>query len=204
MSMGLCKLGAQLTLFDIRAMVTPDPFPNPEASPEQQWSQMRQFRLEFHTLCPNGRWYFVGTGGEDLHDSEQGRYKISDTEHYPRKTDTDEDEALHEKLADNWGEAYDDYPEPNMFRVGPCRDRIEPLLAAFAKYLARDNMPYLEDAEIFTHLSWWPSDDMEAKQYDLPRKKGHRWGVKFIAGRGSKKQKPDDAAADATTISPVV
>ncbi|KAF1730542.1 hypothetical protein CRV24_010005 [Beauveria bassiana] len=32
---------------------------------------------------------------------------------------------------------------------------------------------------------------------------GHKWGVKFIAGRGSEKQKDGDAAA-ATPIPPVV
>ncbi|KAF1927816.1 uncharacterized protein M421DRAFT_421657 [Didymella exigua CBS 183.55] len=202
-SLGLFKLGAQLTLFDVRAVVTPDLFPTPEASSDQQWSQMRQFRLEFHALRPDGRWYFVGPGGEDPYDSEQGGYKISDTEHYPRDTDTDEDMELHDEYNDNLGEAYDDGFNLNMFRVEPCRERIEPLLAAFAKSLARDNMPHLEDAEIFTHLWWAPSDDIEAKGYDLPMKKGHKWGVKFIAGRGSKKQKRDDAAAAAPS-SPVV
>jgi hypothetical protein len=194
-SVGLCKLGAQLTLFDVRAVITPDLFPSPEAPSEQQWSQMRRFRLEFHTLCPNGRWYFVGPGGEDPHDSEEGGYKISDTEHYPPVSDTDKDENLHAELDANLGEAYDDGYNLNMFRVEPCRERIEPLLAAFAKSLTRDNMPSLEDAEMFTHLWWAPSDEIEAKGYDLSMKKGHRWGVKFIAGRGSKRQKSNAAAA---------
>jgi hypothetical protein len=200
-SVGLCKLGAQLRLFDVRVMITPDLFPSPEASSEQQWSQMRRFRLEFHTLCPDGRWYFVGPGGED---SEQGGYKISDTEHYPRETDTDEDEDLHDELNDNLGEAYDDGYDLNMFRVKPSRERIEPLLAAFAKSLALDNMPSLEDGEMFTHLWWAPSDDMEAKKYDLPTGKGHRWGVKSIAGRGSQMQESDRAADAAAPTPPVV
>jgi hypothetical protein len=90
-----------------------------------------------------------------------------------------------------------------MFRTEPCRERIEPLLAAFAKSLSRDSMPSLEDAEIFTHLWWAPSDDIEEKEYGLPMKKGHRWGVKSVAGRGIKKQEPDGAAA-AAPIPPVV
>ncbi|KAH6629733.1 hypothetical protein C7974DRAFT_359707 [Boeremia exigua] len=195
-SVGLCKLGAQLSLFDVRAVVTPDLFPSPEAPDDEQWSQMRRFRLEFHSLRPDGRWYFVGPGGEDPHDSEQGGYTISDTKHYPRETDTDEDEELHDEDADNPPEDYDF--DLNMFRVEPCRERIEPLLAAFAQSLSRDNMPSLEDAELFTHLWWAPSDDIKAKGYDLPMKKGHRWGVKFIAGRGSKRQKSDAAAAAPT------
>lgn len=76
-SVGLCKLGAQPSLFDVRAVVTSDLFPIPEASIDQQWSRMRRFRLEFRSLRPDGRWYFVGPGGEDPHDSEQGGYKIS-------------------------------------------------------------------------------------------------------------------------------
>jgi hypothetical protein len=196
-SVGLCKLGAQLSLFDVRAVVTSDLFPSPQALPEQQWSQMRRFRLEFHSLRPDGRWYFVGPGGEDPHDSEQGGYKISDTEHYPRETDTDEDMDLDVEYGDNPDDEYDHHLD--MFRTEPCRERIEPLLAAFAKSLTRDNMPSLEDAEIFTHLWWDPSDDRGVEEYGLPMRKGHRWGVKFIAERGSKKQKDGDAAAEAPT-----
>ncbi|KAJ4294975.1 hypothetical protein N0V88_005216 [Collariella sp. IMI 366227] len=201
-SVGLCKLGAQLSLFDVRAIVTPNLFPRPEASTDQQWSQMRRFRLEFHPLRPDGRWYFVGPGGEDPHDSEQGGYKISDTKHYPRETDTDEDEELHAEYDDDRGYEYD--CKPDMFRTKPCRERIEPLLAAFAKSLTRDNMPGLEDAEVFTHLSWDPADDREGGEYSLPERKGHIWGVKFIAGRGCKKQEDGDAAAAAAPTPPVV
>jgi hypothetical protein len=199
-SVSLGRLGAQLSLFDVRAMVTSDLFPGPEASTDQQWSQMRRFRLEFHSLRPDGRWYFVGPGGEDPHDSEQGGYKISDTEHYPRETDTDEDIDLHAEYDDNPDDEYDNHLD--MFRTKPCRERIEPLLAAFAKSLTRDNMPSLEDAEIFTHLWWAHSDDREVKEYGLPMKKGHRWGVKFIAGRGSTTQKDGHAAAAAPTPTP--
>ncbi|KAF2869539.1 hypothetical protein BDV95DRAFT_577620 [Massariosphaeria phaeospora] len=196
-SVGLCKLGAQLSLFDVRAVVTSDLFPSPEASTDQQWSQMQRFRLEFHSLRPDGRWYFVGPGGEDPHDSEQGGYKILDTEHYPREIDTDEDLDLGDEYYDNITDGCD--YDLNMFRTEPCKERIEPLLAAFAKSLTRDNMPSLEDAEIFTHLWWAPSDDREVEKHGLPMKKGHRWGVKFIAGRDSEKQKDGDAAAEAPT-----
>ncbi|KAG9192974.1 hypothetical protein G6011_11708 [Alternaria panax] len=204
-SVGLCKLGAQLSLFDVRAMVTPDLFPRPEAPADQQWSQMRRFRLEFHSLRPDGRWYFTGPGGEDPHDCEQGGYKISESEHYPRDIDLDEDMDLAREYDYNFddGTEYD----LNMFRIEPCRERIEPLLSAFAKALRRDNMPCLEDAEIFTYVSWWPSDEREVnleEKYDLPYTKGHRWGVKFIAGRGNEKQMDggDDGAVVATSAAP--
>lgn len=202
-SVGLCKLGAQLRLFDVRAVVTPDMFPSTEAPTDQQWSQMRRFRLEFHALRPDGRWYFVGPGGEDPHDSEQGGYKISDTEHYPRETDTDEDMELDAEYDYQVSDGCD--LDVDMFRTEPCRDRIEPLLAAFAKSVARDNMPSLEDAEIFTHLCWWhSSDDGEVEEYGLPRRKGHRWGVKFIAGRGGEMEKKDGDSAIAAPTPTVV
>ncbi|KAK3898507.1 hypothetical protein C8A05DRAFT_18933 [Staphylotrichum tortipilum] len=197
-SIGLCKLGAQLTMFDVRAMITPDLFPSPEAPTDQQWSRMRRFRLEFHSLRPDGRWYFVGPGGEDAYDSEQGGYKISDTKHYPCETDTDEDVALHVEYDDSPRSEYD--LSVDMFRTEPCRERIEPLLVAFAKSLTRDNMPSLEDAEIFTYLWWQPSDDSAVEEYDLPTRNSHRWGVKFIAGRGSKTQKDGDAIAPTTPV----
>ncbi|KAK2052283.1 hypothetical protein LY76DRAFT_598727 [Colletotrichum caudatum] len=199
-SVGLRKLGAQLKLYDVRAVVTPDLFPSPEAPADQQWSQMRRFRLEFHPLRPDGRWYFVGPGGEDPHDSEQGGYKISDTEHYPPETDTDEDTDID----DNYGDNPEDFIEYrlDMFRTKPCRDRIEPLLAAFAKSLTRGNMPSLDDAELFTHLWWYPSENREAEGYDLPMRLGHRWGVKFIAGRGGESEKKDGDAAAAAAAAP--
>ncbi|KAE9566242.1 hypothetical protein CGCF415_v012922 [Colletotrichum fructicola] len=200
-SVGLCKLGAQLSLFDIRAMITPDLFPSPEAPAHQQWSQIRRFRLEFHSLRSDGRWYFVGPGGEDPHDSEEGGYTISD-EHYPREIDTEEDDELDDEYGDNPDDEYD--YRLDMFRTEPCRQRLEPLLAAFAKSLTTPNMPRLEDAEMFTYLWWDPSNDRDSEKYGLPMKKGHRWGVKFIAGRSDEKDKKDSDAAAAAPTPPVV
>jgi hypothetical protein len=153
-------------------------FPSPEASTDQQWSQMRRFRLEFHSLRTDRRRYFVADD-QDPHDSEQGGYKIPDIAHYPREIDTDEDMDLDAENGDNPDDGYDD--NVDFFRT-------EPLLAAFAKSLTHDNMPSLEDAEIFTHLWWDPSDDRELKEYGLTMRKGYRWGDKFIARGGNKEQ----------------
>ncbi|KAJ4355136.1 hypothetical protein N0V95_003218 [Ascochyta clinopodiicola] len=166
---------------------------------DAKWSQMRRSRLEFHSVRPDGRWYFVGPRGEDPHDSERGGYKISATDHYPRATDAGENENLDAEYADDSNEHYDYDLDINMFRTEPCRERIEPLLTAFAKSLSNDTMSNLEDAEVYTHLWWAPSDNIEVKEYDLPMKKGHKWGVKFITERGSKKQGPNDTAAAAPT-----
>lgn len=182
---GLCKLGAQPSLFDMRAMVTSDLFPSPEAP--KQWSQMRRFRLEIHPLHPDGRWYFLGPSSEDPHDSAEGGYKISGAEHYPRETGTDEDVDVDATYGDNPDDEYDCHLD---------MVRTEPLIAAFATSL--DKMPSLDDAEIFTHLWWDPSDDREVEQYTLLMKKGHRWDVKFLAGCGG------DGAAAAAPTPPVV
>ncbi|KAJ3498240.1 hypothetical protein NLG97_g1282 [Lecanicillium saksenae] len=174
-SVGLCKLGTQLSLFD-----------------------MWRFRLEFHSLHLDGRWYFVGPGGEDPHDSEQGGYKILDIEYYPPETDIDEDMDLHAECDDELGDKYDYHID--MFRIRPCRERIKPLLTAFIKSLTYDNMPSLEDAEVFMYLWWDPSNDREVEGYNLPMvRKGHRWGIKFITGRGSKNEKDGTTATTAPT-----
>ncbi|KAK3897133.1 hypothetical protein C8A05DRAFT_39321, partial [Staphylotrichum tortipilum] len=68
--------------------------------------------------------------------------------YYPRETDTDEDVALHAEYDDSPRYEYD--LSLDMFRTEPCRERVEPLLAAFAKSMTRNNIPSLEDAEIFT------------------------------------------------------
>ncbi|KAK3309297.1 uncharacterized protein B0T15DRAFT_488046 [Chaetomium strumarium] len=81
---------------------------------------------------------------------------------------------LHAEYGDNPDDGYD--YDLNMFRTEPCREQIEPLLAAFAK---------------------------EVEEYGPPIRKGHRWGAKSIAARGSKKQKDGDAAA-AVPTPPVV
>lgn len=163
---------------------------------------MQRFRLEFHSLRPDGRWYFVGPGGEDPCDSEDGGYRVSDTEHYPRQLTEDEEMKIAEVYDEPIWPDLDytfDY-DPDMFRVKPCRERIEPLLAAFAKSLTGERMPSLEDAEICTHLFWNPNEDKYlGRKYDLPGKQGHRWGVKLIAGRVSETQNNGDTvAADPT------
>ncbi|KAH7329674.1 hypothetical protein B0I35DRAFT_420645 [Stachybotrys elegans] len=153
---------------------------------------MRRIRIEFHPLRPDGRWYFVGPRGEDPHDSEDGGFHISE-DHYPREVETEEDGELDDEWEDDpCGGVEADYL-PNLFRTKPCRERIEPLLAAFAKSLVRDNMPQLEDAELFAYLWWYPGEStgagygLEAYDYES---RVHRWGVKYIHGAGSEGKDP--------------
>ncbi|KAK2597437.1 hypothetical protein QQS21_005985 [Conoideocrella luteorostrata] len=189
-SIGLCKLAAQLQKFDVRALITEDLFPSPEAPTEEQWSKMRLLRIEFHPLRPDGRWYFVGPRGEDPHDSEEGGFIISKSEHYPREYDTEEDQDLDEEWENNPKAGVDTDFMPDHFRTQPCRDRIEPLLAAFAKALTHNNMPSLEAAEMFAYL-WWHPSHSRGEEYGISPEsyietEVHRWGVKYVAGRDGK------------------
>ncbi|OAA73371.1 hypothetical protein ISF_00272 [Cordyceps fumosorosea ARSEF 2679] len=189
-SLGLCKLAAQLEILDVRALITKDMFPNPEVA--APWSKMRRLRIEFHPLRPDGRWYFIGPRGEDPHDSEEGGFKISDS-HYPRDYDIEEDGELDEEWEDDplGGTDWDD--DPDLFRTEPCRERIEPLLKAFAEALT-NSMPNLEVAEMYAAL-WWTPSFRRAVEYGVGPEEAietkiHRWGVKYSAG-----EKGGDATA---------
>ncbi|KAK8093698.1 hypothetical protein PG997_000383 [Apiospora hydei] len=204
-SVGLCRLAAQLERLDLRALLTEDLFPAAGAE-DQQWSSMQRLRVEFHPLRPDGMWYFVGPRGEDpLHsggseEQREGGFRISETTDYPREHDIAADKEIDEE--------YDEFPNgdseldhlPDMFRTEPHRKRIEPLLGRFAAAVA--DMPRLEDAEMFAHVWWTPSESRE-EEYggDAPYGKNsvHRWGVRYLAGRGSG---GDDG--DGKTTTPVV
>ncbi|KXJ87069.1 hypothetical protein Micbo1qcDRAFT_236547 [Microdochium bolleyi] len=152
-----------------------------EHNPECEHRNNHARRLQLHE---DGRWYFIGPSGEDPHDS-QGGYDISE-KHYPREFDTAEDEDLDVEYGNDpdGGSEYDALPD--MFRIKPHREKIEPLLVAFAKALT--GMPSLEDAEMFAYLTWHPADQRK-EEYISPnnlRTHTHRWGVKFVAGRGEK------------------
>ncbi|KAJ1331975.1 hypothetical protein MN608_05440 [Microdochium nivale] len=185
-SMGIRKLATQLQVLDLRALITEDVFPPATAPAEEQWMHMRRLKIEFHLLRPDGRWYFTGPRGEDPHDSDQGGFRISNTNHYPPEIDQAEDKAKDKEWEDDrWGSSPYDFI-PDMFRTKPCRERIEPLLAAFAQALTRKNMPELEVAELFAFLWWSPSESRE-EEYDVEDPddwtppNNHRWGVKYIA-----------------------
>lgn len=72
---------------------------------------------------------------------------------------------IHAEYDDNSDNEYD--IDLAMFRTKPHRQRNEPLIAAFVKYLTRDNIPSLEDADILMHLWWDPPADIEMKEYGL-------------------------------------
>ncbi|KAH7381831.1 hypothetical protein BKA64DRAFT_684351 [Cadophora sp. MPI-SDFR-AT-0126] len=204
-SVGLCKLAAQLEMLDLLAMVTEDLFPAIEPEEDQQWSSMQWLRIEFHPLRPDGMWYFVGPRGEDpLHsdsseDEREGGFHISETRDYPREHDIPADKEIDEE--------FDEFPNadsefdflPDLFRTEPHRQRIEALLARFAAAVA--SMPRLKDAEMFAHVWWTPSESREQEYTgDAPYDtySVHKWGVRYLTGRGG------GGDGDGKTTTPVV
>ncbi|OHE98651.1 hypothetical protein CORC01_06102 [Colletotrichum orchidophilum] len=190
-SLGLGDLGSRLEELSIRALITPDLFRS------LSWPHMRHLKVEFHPCAPDGRWYFSGPRGEDPH--AMG-FAITREEHYPPGLeDADETHALLSREEDEF--TGDDEMclerRPDMFRILPIAERINPLLMAFALSLQRQNMPFIQDAEMFTWLLWRPSEE-RAQEYqgnddappsDEDQTVMFRWGVRYDAPDGDGKGK---------------
>ncbi|KAI0108571.1 hypothetical protein GGR51DRAFT_119854 [Nemania sp. FL0031] len=197
-SLGLRDLASRLEELDIRALITPDLFRSHDTTGHAlPWPHMRHLRVEFHPCAPDGSWYFSGPRGEDPHATG---FAITRQEHYPPgQEDADETHALWEREEDEYtGE--DDIcleRQPDMFRTRPIAERINPLLLAFASSLQRQRTPSLQDAELFTWLTWQPSEE-RAQEYegsgDAPPSGDNetvmfRWGVRYDAPKGDEKGK---------------
>ncbi|OBT65313.1 hypothetical protein VE03_04597 [Pseudogymnoascus sp. 23342-1-I1] len=195
-SLGLRDLGSRLEELDILALITPDLFPS--GGDGLSWPKMRHLRVEFHPCAPDGSWYFSGPRGEDPHATG---FVITREEHYPPgQEDDDETHALWSDEQDEyWGdEDICDHLQPDMFRTLPIVERISPLLLAFASSLQQRKMPSLQDAELFTWLTWRPSekrdqeyegsDDVPPLTYDEETIM-FRWGVRYDAPKGDGKGK---------------
>ncbi|KAK0718700.1 hypothetical protein B0T21DRAFT_295904 [Apiosordaria backusii] len=188
-SLGLRDLGSRLEELDVCALITPDLFPS--GSDGLSWPHMRHLNVEFHPCAPDGSWYFSGPRGEDPHATG---FAITREEHYP--PGQEDDDETHELMSDEKEEYRGDAPDiydlrnPDMFRLRPIAERINPLLLAFASSLQRQKMPALRDAELFTWLTWRPSKE-RAKEYegsdDVPPTSYEeetvmfRWGVRYEA-----------------------
>lgn len=196
-SLGLRDLGSRLEELDVCALITPDLFHS--GGDGLSWPRMLHLKVEFHPCAPDGSWYFSGPRGENPHATG---FAITREEHYPpgRQEDDDETHALWSDEEDlYWGdEDIYDHRQPDMFRTHPIMQRINPLLLAFASSLQRQKMPSLQDAELFTWLTWRPSED-RAQEYkgsdDAPPSSDEnetvmfRWGVRYDAPKGDGKGK---------------
>ncbi|KAI3144136.1 hypothetical protein CBS147326_1140 [Penicillium roqueforti] len=189
-SLGLRELGSCLEELDTCALITPDLFPS--GSDALLWIRMRYLRIEFHPYAPDGSWYFSGPRGEDPYPIG---FAITREEHYPPGQENDDE--THDLMSEEKDEYWDDAPDiydlrqPDMFRIHPIAERVNPLLLAFALSLQRQNMPSLQDAELFTWLTWRPSNE-RAEEYEgsdeVPPSSGvegisimFRWGVRYEA-----------------------
>ncbi|KAG7285620.1 hypothetical protein NEMBOFW57_010249 [Staphylotrichum longicolle] len=149
-------------------------------------------RIKFHPCAPDGSWYFSGPRGEDPYPIG---FAITREEHYP--SGQEDDNETHELMSEEEDEYWDDAPDiyelrqPDMFRIRPIAERVNPLLLAFALSLQRQAMPSLQDAELFTWLTWRPSKE-RAEEYEgsdeVPPSSGvegisimFRWGVRYEA-----------------------
>ncbi len=187
-SVGLRELGSRLEELDICAIITPDVFP--ASGGDLTWPHMRHLHVEFHPCGPDGSWYFSGPRGEDPY--ARG-FVITTEEHYPPGQEDDEEthRVLSEEEDEYWrggAEVLYDHRRPDVFRIRPIAERINPLLLAFASSLRR--MPSVEDAELFTWLKWQPSTE-RAQEYEgsdqVPPTWADgqivmfRWGVRYEA-----------------------
>lgn len=149
-SIALRTLAAPLEELDVRAILTPDIFRAPVA-----WPRMRRLKVEFNPLSPDGTWYFAGPRGEDPF-GDEGGFAVDDEQHYPPAVASAEDKEIDK----SWPEAegcVEEERDWDQFRTVPKRDKVEPLLLAFAAALR--GMPALEEAELFARLSWQPSEE---------------------------------------------
>ncbi|KAF6809273.1 hypothetical protein CPLU01_15533 [Colletotrichum plurivorum] len=190
-SLGLRDLGTRLEELSIRALLTPDLFRS------SSWPRMRHLDVEFHPCAPDGSWYFSGPRGEDPHPVG---FAITEEEHYPPgREDFEETHDLFDREEGDCRTEDDmwDTRQPDMFRIRPITERIEPLLLAFALSLQPQSMPSLKSAEMFTWLHWSPSEE-RAREYeasdDVPpqdedERVMFRWGVKYEAPDGERKGK---------------
>ncbi|KAJ1325457.1 hypothetical protein MN608_08650 [Microdochium nivale] len=196
-SLGLSKLAAQLEVFDLRALITPALFQTTEGGATRevaQWPRMRRLKVEFHLASPDGLWYFDGPADgrhnqrNYLDRKDENQTFAVGPEHYPREAAAPEIEAeIHDVLEGRKSRMVSTDPyNVHLFRVVPRRETVEPLLKAFAKAIARDNMPCLVDAELFAWLCWRPrvEEDLEDDESLLAEWETYRWGVKYISSTG--------------------
>lgn len=178
MSLGLRTIASHLEELDLRAFLMPDFF-----NVQIPWPRMKRLRVEFHPWRPDGCWYFVGPRGEDPY--PEG-FQIQN-EHYPPVVPSGKDEEVDELWIENEEGYEEEERQPDMFRTEPLADKIEPLLAVFAKALKA--MTCLDEAELFTYVTWKPSEKRQSEYGDYaPYDDGvHRWGLRYVPAKvGSK------------------
>nr|KMM70264.1 hypothetical protein CPAG_06576 [Coccidioides posadasii RMSCC 3488] len=147
------------------------PSPDDAKSESPFWPYLRHLRVEFRPVSPSGVWYFQGSRGEGRNTTG---FKVTQ-EHYPPVEENADDERWDDVWA--WEGGRFENRCPNMFRIVPSDEVIEPLLEAFAK--AMEKMPLLETAELFTMLTFFPGGDTQQEYPDDEIDKRYLWGLRY-------------------------
>lgn len=143
-----------------------------EAAPA--WPRLRALRVELHPALADGSWLFCGPRGEGA----GGAGFVVGAEHYPPLGPSAADAEVDAAFAEEGGLPSEE-GEPCCFRVVPVRERVEGVLGAFARAVAR--MPVVARAEVCAWLAWAPGEEM-AEEYDEDEESLHRWGVEYKRG----------------------
>lgn len=160
------------------------------------WPNLTHLSVEFDPAHPRGTWFFQAPppfSSSSASDNEQEGFTITQ-EHYPSFSRSEND-AYWDDVFDDLGGRYENVAV-DMFRVTPVDAAVDELLEAFA--LALERMPALKEAELYTLLKWWPSQNametyfegdrvpLKAKNEELcglRERHGvrycHWWGVKY-------------------------
>ncbi|KAI1636367.1 hypothetical protein F4809DRAFT_609841 [Biscogniauxia mediterranea] len=156
------------------------PSPDEKGSGVPSWPHLKRLKVRFNIISPSGAWYFQGPRGEGL---EPSKFEVTQ-EHYPPLEENETDRFWDDVWDDEGGR--EENVNPDMFRVVPNDEVMEPFLEAFAKALG--NMRAIEDAELSTSLVWYPSEERQARDYpDRPAEflsQGTRWGLKYSRDKG--------------------
>jgi hypothetical protein len=168
------------------------PSSSESAAGPPSWPHLQHLHVELHPASPSGRWYFADPRGAEGRNDATG-YKLTKPDHYyPPVSENETDEEWDETWNLEGGRA--ENMAPDMFRIVPVDQMVEGLLGAFARALAC--MPVLEEAELFTVLSWRPGEGREEEggclgdndppppPFDPDSKMKYRWGVRYLAGCG--------------------
>ncbi|KAK2875646.1 hypothetical protein FQN49_001544 [Arthroderma sp. PD_2] len=180
-SSGLRIISQRVVDLAIRACVDRNlfwPLPNEDKDEPPSWPYLKKLLVEFEPMSPSGTWYFQGPRGEGRETNTP--FEVTQA-HYPPVEENPQDEEWDDVWAEEGGR-WENF-EPNMFRVVPIDEAIEPFLDAFVKAL--EKMPLLEEVELFTRLQFLPGKGVE-KNYDEDGEgKGYMWGLRYLLPKDS-------------------
>ncbi|EFQ97630.1 hypothetical protein MGYG_00668 [Nannizzia gypsea CBS 118893] len=180
LSSGLRIISQRVVDLAIRACVDGNifwPSPNEDIVDPLSWPYLKKLHVEFQPMSPSGTWYFQGPRGEGR---DITPFEVTQT-HYPLLKENPEDEHWDEVWDYNGGR-WDDF-DPNMFRIMPIDEAIEPFLGAFVKAL--EKMSLLEEVELFTCIRFSPGEGIYENYPESSYGKEYIWGLRYLLPKDS-------------------